>query len=422
MTRGGSGRWVAVAVVVLAGLAGCSSGTAGTPTPAAYQPLSAASVTAIPMTMPEGSLAVSPDGTTALVRGGDDWCLEPVTGATSGPVTPTDSAGASPSAATPTADRTGSPDISPGDCLALPEDARVATAAFSPDGAQVVLAEDFAVTLKGRMWLVGTADRSVREVSPTATAGSGSATGTASTTQATASSTRRLGNGSTYYLPSWDRETGGLFALEFGMGTGANDAVVEVDRQAATAAVVATLPERASGQLVAGGGTVVAGTMKGGSGLGDLVVIAESDRTTRQVDPSAAMSDRATTILLAAVSPDGKRVVALGNDQRRFEALPPVVVDLDGGTPTTLSGFDGMASWAAAYSPDGALLAVLTTSTSPRQSTVQLVEGSNVRPLTDVDDTLAANVTLEWSRSDILAPRSSRGPLRGTAAAWQLSD
>ncbi len=223
-------------------------------------------------------------------------------------------------------------------------------------------------------------------------------------------------------MPVWDRETGGLFVLEFGTGTNAADAVVRVDRQAATATVVTTLPERASGQLIAGGGVVVAGTMKNGTGLGDLVVVTESDATTRTIDATAAMTDRATNVLLTAVSPDGKRLVAIGNDQRQFQPLPPVIVPLDGGTPTTIAGFDGMAGWAAAYSPDGALLAVLTSRTSPRQTTIQLVAGTSVRALTDAPDTLVANVTLEWSRANVLAPRSYRGPLRDNATAWKLSD
>jgi WD40 repeat protein len=400
------------AVVVLAA---CSSETGGTPSTASYTPLTLSSMTARTIPLPSGTLAVAPDGSVALVQTDDGWCLRD-RDAGPGGVTASTSAAASSESATSGADP------APSDrCLDLPDNARIGSAAFSPDGRHIAMAEDYIVTFQGRLWVADSTDGTVREVAPTARAGAMSSDPSLAptTTTSTTAGTRRFGNGSQYFLPTWDRETGALVVLEFATVGSTEDAVVLVDPAAGRASVLATLPTRSSGQLAAGGGTVVAGTSEKGSPPFDLQVIDEKGGAVRTAAGPASMATDAFSGP-AAVAPDGSRVVVLGVDQRRSAPASPVVVDLSDGSSEPLPGLDEQFSWSASYSPDGSLLAVLTTGTASQDVQVQVIDGANVRPLARSDRFNTVRISLEWSRSDVLAPRSGRGALQGQAVAWQL--
>ena len=224
-----------------------------------------------------------------------------------------------------------------GDCLELPDDARVGSAAFSPDGSQVVLCEDFVTVLKGRMWLVGTADGSVQEVGPRERRGRRVRKRVPDDDRGDHADTRRLGNGSTYYMPAWDRETGGLFVLEFGTGDNAS-------RRGGPGGPADG--DRHGGRHPARAGVGPNGCRRRRRRRGDderwhrtrsdLAVVTESDGATRPGRCAATLMIGRPTSCWPRYRPTASGWSRSGSDQRQFQPLPPMIVPLDGGAPTTI--------------------------------------------------------------------------------------
>ncbi len=379
-------------------LSGCAADTAGTAQTQGYRPLPTASVSASPIRLGENTLAVSPDGTRAVVRVERKWCVLPV-------ATPTDPA--------------------TGVCPVLPNGAAVGAAAFSPDGARVAMSEDYARTFRGRLWIVDAATGSALAAAPPGAAGitqsSAASSSAASSSGGLRATTER------YAAFGWNGTDGALIAVEFGPGKGAPDVLVRLDPATGSRTPIAELSGsgRFNGHLVVGGGAAAVGVQGPSGRQTSVAVVTLADGSQRSLDAEVgpALSPDATVAYPMAVSPDGSRVVVGSLDQRGFEVLAPIVVDLASSSATAWGGLSDALAIAAAFAPDGAQLALLVTTDSGPGGAVDLVISDGTAAPRRLAGTTSRGTgeQLDWSPRNVVAPRSLHGSLTDDAVAWQLT-
>ena len=394
------GRWRGAAVTVcgLVLLSGCAADTPGTAQTQGYRPLPAASVSAAPITLGEHTLAVSPDGTRAVVRVDRKWCVLPV-------ATPTDPA--------------------TGVCPVLPTGASVGTAAFSPDGTRVAMSEDYARTFRGRLWIVDAATGSALAAAAPGAAGGVPSSGAPSSAASSSGGLRATIE--RYAAFGWNGTDGALVAVEFGPGKGAPDVLVRVDPATGSRSPITELSGsgRFNGYLAVGGGAAAVG-VQGSSGRQtsvSVVTLADGSQRSLDTELGPVLSPDATLAYPMAVSPDGSRVVVGALDQRGFQVLAPIVVDLASSSTTAWGGLSDTRAIAAAFAPDGAQLALLVTTGKGPGGAVDLVISDGTAAPRRLAGTTSSGTgeQLEWSPLDVVAPRSLFGYLTDDAVAWQLT-
>ncbi|MET3805835.1 hypothetical protein ABIB25_002843 [Nakamurella sp. UYEF19] len=401
-----------VAGVVTAGgvLTGCSSTQPGDPVIAPYTAPSVESLTATSLGAPKAArvAAISPDGKTAAVLAGQRLCLVPTA-----------------MADTPASGR----------CL---DDKGIGNASnlvsFSGNGATVMVMPNVQTLSSVPLYLVSTSTATAIAVaaptSPSATTSSPS-TSSAKTTSTTKSSTP----GSLWFSGNWNESTGRLIAITLPAGNTQAMQVVEIDPATGKVTVLgpaADPKDYLSGPPVVGGSVLLYPIVNTSSSRRSNLIV--FDLTTHQrrelVDVTPVGVGTMRVVLSPVViSPDGTRALVAVQGGSANARYPAQVLDLTTGVFTALPG--NTLPQAAAYSPDGRLLAVLQLNgrSSELAITATSVGDAGAKGSTDTTDRVVSTVTgtstlgpasMRWSRTNVLSLSSLGYTLRGELAGWTL--
>ncbi len=409
-------RWITVLLAVTPALVGASCQADGAAVIAPYRSPPLPAVSARVVTGTAGVLALSPDGSLqafASTRRG--VCFQAVGAAAANPAVCADLRLA------------GSPAVS---------------AAFSADGRWVAVGQDVSAQGRGLVWLVDPRTGGARPV-PTA---DGRTAVTSSGAPAPSSPGSAPGPSSVPARPSIGTSTGtstgaaakGPAAAYTGMVWGAagdlllisstfeldgpRSRLVDVDPISLVPRVVAqaTGPyEFQSGYLATGGSTVLFTVYRGDQLLPNLVDIDLVTGARREVGP---LGPAGTQLVPLAVSPDG-RVAVVGSATLSHPG-PPRLLDIASGRLVDVPGLSGDFG-AAAFSPDGARVAVVSTDAGGRLLLALAALGAArlapARTLGAVDGPLPRAVRLHWSGFDVLSLAGAASPGPASVSGWVLA-
>lgn len=377
---------VAAGVIVLAG---CSSSVPGTARRAPYQPLPLASVTATMAAPVDGAIAYSRDGTLAATRTESGLCIRP-------------------------AARPGASGAAHQVCADL--GTTIGQVLFSPDGKTVAALEDLARTFRGRLWLVSTADGSAREV-PAPVGAAPKSTGNGAGDAAARSMYRGM---------AWATDGPLVTVVSMVEGTSYADHLATIDPVTATATdlgTVAAAQTAADGTLAVAGHVAVLGLFRQYSSTSELVAFDLDRKASSRIPVAGGLITKGSYIVPLAVSPDGKRAALMISNPVTFTFAPPAQVDLASGAVTVVQGTKDRLPSAAAYSPDGSELAIVTTDRHGKHSQLLIAptDDGPARVVTSVRDT-QPGFALDWSEMDLLAPHAANGVSTVDGIApWQLA-
>ncbi len=289
------------------------------------------------------------------------------------------------------------------------------TAAFSPDGQRVAVGRDVSVRGNGTAWLV---DAKTGKAQPVP-AISGPAAASSSRSSAPGASTSNAPPASTYTAMAWNATSGHLLLIGNAVeASGPTTRVVDVDPESLIPRVVAlaTGPyEFQSGYLATGGSTVIFTVYRGDQGAPNLVAVDLASGVRKEFGP---LGPNGTQIVPIAVSPDGRQaVVGSASDA---DPGAPHLLDLASGALTDISGLTGDFALAA-YSPNGAQIALVSQSASTATVAVVPRSAVRVRALSTGRAAVLAGSRLTWSGLDVLSISGSAPPATGSVAGWTLS-
>ena len=400
--RWGAGRrWIAALLAALPALIAASCQVDGAAVIAPYRSLPLSSVTARAVTGTAAVLALSPDGTLqAVADSRPGVCLR---GATA------------PAPVCVDLGLTGSPALS---------------AAFSPDGRWLAVGRDVSAQGRGLVWLVDPRAGSARPVPAAdgrpAIASSGPSvsphSGSSTSSSATPSAAPANPGGSVYTAMVWSA-TGDLLLISNSLDPdGARTRLVDVDPISLVPRVVAeaTSPyEFQSGYLATGGATVLFTVYRGDQLVPNLVDIDLLTGARREVGP---IGPAGTQLVPLAVSPDGRTAVV--GSATLTHPGPPRLLDIASSRLTDIPGLTGDFG-VAAFSPDGARVAVVSTEANGTVALALAVPGgpsaASARTLVVGPGPLAQAQRLSWSRFDVLSLAGARSPGPAAASGWMLT-
>lgn len=386
-------RWIALLALVAAG---CRVDGAAVIAP--YRSPPPAQVTAHAVTGRAGLLALSPDGAlAAFADARRGVCFQPITAA------------------------------GPAVCAGIAPTGTAVSAVFSADGRWVAVGEDVSAQGRGLVWLVDPRTGSARPVPtvagrpavassppPPAPASSASPTptptGVSSDTQGAAAYTALV----------WGA-AGDLLLISSSLDPdGLRSRLVDIDPVSLVPRIVAeaTGPyEFQSGYLATGGSTVLFTVYRGDQLLPNLVDIDLASGVRREVGP---IGPAGTQLVPLAVSPDGR--VAVVGSKTLIHPGPPRLLDVASGRLTDVPGLTGDFG-TAAFSPDGARVAVVSTAPDGALTLALALPdaSSTARTLGTAAGPLPRGGRLNWSRFDVLSLSGTAATGSAPPGGWRLS-
>ena len=397
-------RQVVLLLVVLPTLLGVACRVDGTARIAPYRSLPPAQVTARVLTGGAGVLAGSPDGSlSAVADAARGVCLTP----------------------------TGASAAAPAVCARIPLTGGAAvTAAFSPDGRWLAVGQGIGVQRGGQVWLVDPRTGAVRGV-PTADgrpAGSSPATSGPSSAPrsgapSTPPTTTTARPAPSLYIGMVWGAAGDLLLISSSQDTtGTRTRLVDVDPLSLVPRVVAeaTGPyEFQSGYLASGGATAVFTVYRGDQLQANLVTVDLNSGRRREF---SSVGPAGTQPVPLAVSPDGR--VAVVGLATLTDPGPPRLLDVATGALTDMPGLTGNFALAA-FSPDGARVAVAATGADGRVSLALVSLGvaplAAARTVSTTAGPLPRAGRLAWSRFDVLSIAAAAVPGPASLVGWRLT-
>lgn len=368
--------------------AGCDGGVAGTAVTAAYPAPDLATAKATPDDVGKDIIAVSDDGSRGVVISNGRLCARPLTGATG-------AAGTSPVCA--------SDDGAGG----------VTAAAFSPDGSRYVGWRDPRLSIGGGAWIVRSGAGGGTEITlpgdPSVPTSGGSGTTVAN---------QRPDPALVYF---W---TSGADLFAVGVGH-----VYRIDPETGTGEVLVDLgdPTEQGVALAAFGGSRLVLLVERASRGGDrLVSVDLRDGTVK--DPVVDFGADGGRPVLMGVSPDGARALVSTADFVRLVPGETSVVDLTSGKLAAIPGTERTFASAGGFSPDGSLIALISSDQVPQGAKpfdsgggfrfrLAPADGSAApREIGPVDGPTAVG-PLRWTRDDTVATTS---PWSHPYQAWTI--
>ena len=297
-----------------------------------------------------------------------------------------------------------------GPCLTTPANTRDLTVAFAPDGGRVAVLFNGIPSGPGTVGLIDLRSGTTRSVP--AVAG----------VRAEKSDART--DGSDYLAIAWNQATGHLALMnQLFDDAGPQTRLVDYDPDADLARIVAQVAGPGTGvsqYMAANGPTVLAARFEGAQIAPNLIV---SDVDGGTVDNRGTVLPLDTATRPLAVDPTGHWALlggATADDQ-----APPRLYSVEARRIDVIPGMTG-SFVAAAFSPDGGNMAVITT--SGRESTLWLAavpRGGGDQPgsarAVARSPLLPGDATLTWSRLDVIATTSGvAATAGGSVVGWQL--
>lgn len=312
------------------------------------------------------------------------------------------------------------------------------SAAFSADGRWVALGQGVTARGSGLLWLVdprtGVA-RPVPAVGGRPVARSSGARAAPSSPLTVGSSAQRSTNPTTggpgtelaqnvsaYTGLAWSA-AGDLLLISSSLDAdGPRTRLVDLDPVSLVPRVVAeaTGPyEFQSGYLATGGSAVLFTVYRGDQLLPNLVDVDLDSGVRREVGP---IGPAGTRLVPLAVSPNG-RVAVVGSAALTHPG-PPRLLDIASGALTDIPGLSGDFG-VAAFSPDGARVAVVCTQASGGLSLALAVVGTSplapARMVGSVPGPLPKDSRLTWSRFDVLSLTRPASTAAASILGWVLT-
>lgn len=355
---------------------------------ASYRSLPLPQVTARAVSGPAGLLALSPDGALAAYTAtGRGVCFAPVAA------------------------------VRPAVCAGIRPTGTAVSAAFSPDGRWVAVGQDVTAQGRGVVWLVDPRTGSAR---PVPTVDGRPAVGSPGSTPAPSSVTAEARGAAAYTALVWGAD-GDLLLISSSLDPdGLRSRLVDIDPVSLVPRVVAeaTGPyEFQSGYLATGGSTVLFTVYRGDQLLPNLVDIDLASGVRREVGP---IGPAGTQLVPLAVSPDGR--LAVVGSKTLTHPGPPRLLDVASGRLTDVPGLTGDFG-TAAFSPDGARVAVVSTAADGTLTLELAVPDASApaRTLGAVAGPLPRGGRLSWSRFDVLSLAGTAPTGPAPPGGWRLS-